>query len=214
MRTCGNCGISIEHKRQDAKWCSPKCGHEKYHRDNSDKLLRRSATWRKENRERALAYGIKYHQEHKEAIAKRGAKWQKENPGYSAEWYRENPGYKAKWRKENPEKYGFHAQRRRTRKLSLPSTLTHYEWGKTLLAFDGKCVYCGDPWEHQDHLIPVALGGGYTKENIVPACEPCNLSKGASHPADWVEEDKLEWILETVGLVSLPTVYIVPVIPI
>ena len=46
------------------------------------------------------------------------------------------------------------------------------------------CQYCG----HQnkqltiDHVIPKRSGGGHTWHNIVTACAPCNLRKGAKLP--------------------------------
>lgn len=101
------------------------------------------------------------------------------------------------------------SRRYKARKRKLLSTLSQSQWENTLLAFDYKCVYCNkSKWEHQDHLMPVALGGEYTKENIVPACAKCNRSKSAMHPADWIEEDKLKWIMAKIGCNQLPTVAI------
>ena len=46
-----------------------------------------------------------------------------------------------------------------------------------------KCAYCGahPPEEilHVDHIHPVAEGGGNEIDNLVTACLPCNLGKGA-----------------------------------
>lgn len=45
----------------------------------------------------------------------------------------------------------------------------------------GRCFYCGMPLDyndfHVDHFIPKALGGK-DKDNLVPSCPDCNLSKG------------------------------------
>ncbi|GAB5389130.1 MAG: HNH endonuclease [Alphaproteobacteria bacterium] len=45
------------------------------------------------------------------------------------------------------------------------------------------CQYCGDRFRSEDltfdHVIPRARGGRTCWENIVSACEPCNLRKGA-----------------------------------
>lgn len=40
------------------------------------------------------------------------------------------------------------------------------------------CVYCGDPSEHIDHVIPLFRGGDNDIENLVAACKPCNRAKG------------------------------------
>lgn len=46
------------------------------------------------------------------------------------------------------------------------------------------CQYCGahppDSILHVDHIVPVALGGGNEIENLITACAPCNLGKGAT----------------------------------
>lgn len=42
-----------------------------------------------------------------------------------------------------------------------------------------QCQYCGDRDDLTfDHLLPRALGGKTTWENITTACSPCNLQKG------------------------------------
>lgn len=44
----------------------------------------------------------------------------------------------------------------------------------------GRCVECGSDFELQfDHVIPVALGGAGTVENLQLLCAPCNRAKGA-----------------------------------
>lgn len=48
------------------------------------------------------------------------------------------------------------------------------------------CIYCGMPFEEIDHVEPIALGGQTTLENVVPACETCNRSKGAKRLVDWL----------------------------
>ena len=45
----------------------------------------------------------------------------------------------------------------------------------------GRCVECGSGFEIQyDHVIPVALGGAGTVENVQILCAPCNRAKGAA----------------------------------
>jgi 5-methylcytosine-specific restriction endonuclease McrA len=38
---------------------------------------------------------------------------------------------------------------------------------------------------HLDHVEPLSKGGADVESNIVPACAPCNLSKGAKTLAEW-----------------------------
>jgi hypothetical protein len=45
----------------------------------------------------------------------------------------------------------------------------------------GRCVSCGSAELLQfDHVIPVAMGGASTPENLQLLCAPCNREKGAS----------------------------------
>jgi hypothetical protein len=45
----------------------------------------------------------------------------------------------------------------------------------------GRCAACGsDELLQFDHVIPVALGGSSTAENLQLLCAPCNRAKGAS----------------------------------
>jgi 5-methylcytosine-specific restriction endonuclease McrA len=45
----------------------------------------------------------------------------------------------------------------------------------------GRCVECGTDFDLQyDHVIPVALGGATTAENLQLLCGPCNRRKGAA----------------------------------
>ncbi len=48
------------------------------------------------------------------------------------------------------------------------------------------CQYCGGrpSLRHltMDHVVPIVKGGGKSWENIVTACQPCNLKKGGRTP--------------------------------
>lgn len=74
--------------------------------------------------------------------------------------------------------------RRRQRISQAPVTLTAGEWLELLEQQNYACAYCGKPFSvdlkaTRDHIIPVLHGGGLTRENVLPACQSCNSSKGA-----------------------------------
>jgi len=55
------------------------------------------------------------------------------------------------------------------------------------------CIYCGrnDLPLEQEHKIPVSRGGGYTADNIVPACRPCNIHKGTQTYIEFLSNLKI-----------------------
>lgn len=77
--------------------------------------------------------------------------------------------------------------RRKARERNLPATFTEKEWERCKQHFDNKCAYCGRRPKvfHQEHFIPVSKGGGYTKQNIVPSCQECNLKKHNLSFGEW-----------------------------
>jgi hypothetical protein len=63
------------------------------------------------------------------------------------------------------------------RRAPIPRELRLVVWERD----GGRCVECGGDFELQfDHVIPVALGGATTAENLQLLCAPCNREKGAS----------------------------------
>jgi 5-methylcytosine-specific restriction endonuclease McrA len=49
----------------------------------------------------------------------------------------------------------------------------------------GPCVYCDAPATTADHVRPLTQGGHEAEYNLVPACKPCNSSKGARLLSEW-----------------------------
>jgi hypothetical protein len=63
------------------------------------------------------------------------------------------------------------------RRDPLPREVRRAVWERD----GGRCVACGADFELQfDHVIPHALGGADTVENLQVLCAPCNQAKGAS----------------------------------
>lgn len=114
------------------------------------------------------------------------ARWHRKN---NREIYRE---YDRKYRKEDPQyiqKALNHKRKRRNRKKGLPATLTEKEWSEILKRHDYSCAYCGKKTKklQREHWIPLVKGGGYTSDNIVPACRSCNCKKGTMTGNEFIE---------------------------
>ena len=95
-------------------------------------------------------------------------------------------------RKAHPQVRRAQVQRYEARKRGLPATLTVEQWEGIKAAYRHKCAYCGGKETNkrpltQDHVVPMIQGGGYIRENIVPACGPCNSKKGKNLPANPVQ---------------------------
>lgn len=71
--------------------------------------------------------------------------------------------------------------RRAQKKLSLHLRFTDVQLAQRMAMFAG-CWMCGGPFEHIDHVKPLAAGGPHILANLRPACAPCNLSKGSQWP--------------------------------
>jgi 5-methylcytosine-specific restriction endonuclease McrA len=60
---------------------------------------------------------------------------------------------------------------------AIPDDVKHLVWTRDR----GRCRACGSTVELQfDHIIPVAMGGSSSPENLQILCGPCNRRKGAS----------------------------------
>lgn len=75
-----------------------------------------------------------------------------------------------------------HAQKRRAQKSGVAATLTRAEWSEVLAYHAARCVWCGEPYEAMDHVIPLAAGGPHSRDNVAPACTRCNTAKRDLHP--------------------------------
>lgn len=84
-------------------------------------------------------------------------------------------------------------------KIRLPSVISLKEYVSTsrrpaftrfnvFLRDRFSCQYCGHPFPTHDltfdHVIPRARGGRTSWTNVVTACAPCNLKKGAKLPRE------------------------------
>ena len=52
-------------------------------------------------------------------------------------------------------------------------------------AWLGRCAYCHGIADSLDHIRAKSLGGETSVRNLIPACMPCNRSKGSASLSEW-----------------------------
>lgn len=82
--------------------------------------------------------------------------------------------------------------KRKALKMAAEGSHTASDVEERFVLFGHRCAYCGDEGKLQvDHFQPLARGGSNSKENLVPACQTCNVSKNARWGMDlivWLAE--------------------------
>lgn len=165
---------------------------------------KRASAWYYANKERASAskkakydakaaseYNKKYRLKNADVIRAKDSARQKTDAAREAARKRrekdseKNVARAKKWAENNPEKIRIArkntAGRRRARIVSRP--FEHIDPNEVYAASGGICGLCGahvsiDSFEI-DHILPIARGGGHTRDNVQVAHRTCNKKKGA-----------------------------------
>ena len=132
--------------------------------------------YRSNNQDRIREYGRSYHSENAERVRVRRQRYYLENLERERERMRN-------WQRENRDACARNAARRRARKRSVDHA--PYCRAEIFARWGGMCCYCDSPAEHLDHVTPISRGGADAAPNLVPACAPCNQSKGAKRLVEW-----------------------------
>ncbi len=123
-----------------------------------------------------------------------GRAWRRANPERARElnrrWNRANPekvrAMSRAYREANPDKLRAALMRYRYKACKAAGHATDEQIKARVEFFGGVCSYCGGPYEHLDHAISVSRGGTNWPANLRPACERCNLSKGAKSAFEFI----------------------------
>ena len=84
----------------------------------------------------------------------------------------------------------------------VASKLRRGKKAEIFAAWDNLCVYCGAAPTTLDHFVPRSAGGKPKEENLVPACEPCNIVKGNQHPLEFLSNDPQRFKMILRGLMK------------
>jgi 5-methylcytosine-specific restriction endonuclease McrA len=121
---------------------------------------------------------------------------------WARKWHTQNKTESRRQRRENREVARTASQEQRAaRAAAAINTLSPEEWQWLLERYEFCCAYCGREGDGltPDHVVPLSRGGNNSLSNIVPACGPCNLSKGPRTP----EEAGLTFAVQVNALRSL-----------
>lgn len=175
IKPCTKCGATDRAKSGYCKPCASVRRREQYLK-NKEANLKQSKEWVEKNRERSREIKRKWAEANSEKLAKVIKNWQLANPARMSK-NRKN------WNEVNKE-YKRILTTNRRRKLAngkLSKNIVEVLMNKQ----NGLCACCGVPLNgtyHIDHILPIALGGPNTDDNVQLLLPKCNLEKGASHP--------------------------------
>ncbi|MGZ4957334.1 MAG: HNH endonuclease [Methylobacter sp.] len=154
-----------------------------YREKNKEIIKGKKKKYREENKEKIIAsrliHGPIYRAKSKEKIAQYGAIYYAKNKEKRVE-------YGVIYRANNKEKIKNADYKRRALKAKTGGSLSKGITAKLMYLQKGKCAVCKTSVKkkghHLDHIMPIALGGSNTDDNIQILCPTCNLQKGAKHP--------------------------------
>ncbi len=154
-----------------------------YRAENKAKLIAGTMAWREENPEKYTRYQKAYQSANRHRTIERKKQWRSKNSDREKAYGRE-------WRQANLPRLVINAQRRRARIKGVGGDLSPDIHVRLMKIQKGKCAVCHTDLKksghHLDHHMPLALGGSNVDSNMQLLCPPCNLSKGAKHPVDFM----------------------------
>lgn len=146
--------VRLDPEKLETKRASARAATLSYYYRNREQQIAKSKAWGKSNREKHLSNKTRYRRRH--------------------------PGALRDWHSRNPQKNGYYLNARRVRQKGNGGSHTLQQWLALVSAHGGACFYCARVPTRltRDHAMPLTRGGTDDIDNIVPACQSCNSSKG------------------------------------
>ena len=165
-----------------------------YRASNPEKTKASTAKWRAANQEKVKETLANWRAANQERTKATSAAWRAANPE-KVMTYRASENSKsatAAWRAANPKARRLHVHNYQARKRENGCRLSIGLADKLLKLQKGKCACgCKQPLGdnyHLDHIMPLALGGTNTDDNIQLLRSTCNQQKHAKHPIDFMQQ--------------------------
>lgn len=169
--------------------------------EKRDEIIARVLKWQKENPDKVQAKNRAYYYRNHERVLELGREAYKRNPDT-------HRASRKRWRDRNKDTvrekarvyyqqsdYAKAQQRVKAhRRRNAPGSFTAADIRDMYTEQDGRCAYCGVALHgeyHIEHMIPVSRDGTNNPDNLVLACEPCNLDKKDLLLTEW--EDIRNW---------------------
>jgi flagellar biosynthesis GTPase FlhF len=192
-----------EHLLKNAKEYAQKNNEHKkeynkeYHQKNKERLNTHKKEYKKRTTENTKESRKRYYNANKDKVKEGVRKYKQENADkvkeckkqYNLKHSESIKQYQKQYRLNNSEEKRIHNRKRKALKRQLLATYDNIQWEKTLKYFSDKCAYCGEEKPLiQEHFIALSKGGEYTHNNIIPACQSCNVSKYNKDFFVWYKE--------------------------
>lgn len=173
----------IKRSLDDAFKDAAKIRTKKWRENNPGKYTEYFREYAEKNNEKLKKYRDEFFKINKEVIRARASKWLKENREKANET-------KRAYRKLHPEDHRRDKHNRKAKERNNGGTLSKGISKRLYELQKGLCPCCflplGDDY-HIDHILPLALGGTNTDNNIQLLRAGCNLKKNATHPVDYMQ---------------------------
>jgi 5-methylcytosine-specific restriction endonuclease McrA len=171
------------------------------------RILAKKARYRARHRDKIKAAAAKYRAENRDKIRALQAQWTADNPDkrreqrqrYSANNKDKRRATDARYRANNKTKVQAKRANQHARKRGAVGSHSAAETAALLARQKSRCAH---PWcrtdiskgrgdapgyFHEDHILPIKLGGSNDITNVQLLCQACNIAKGQTHPVEWAQ---------------------------
>jgi len=194
-KTCTTCGagktadaFAKDKTKRDGFHTKCKSCVKAYKAANAEIISAQRKNYRQENKESIAAYQLEYRPvyraHNRTKLVADSAKWKANNPERAAEISRTS-------RKRHAETSRSSVRNRRARLAACEGRHTAQEIQEIGAAQRWRCACCKIDLKksgHQvDHIHPIAAGGDNDRSNLQLLCAPCNQSKNARDPVEFMQ---------------------------